>query len=82
MGVQLNTHNGACLESEDCEIAVYDYKGHAVDGWPNCFYGVAGWQSPDQFANLVAWVMQQPSSQAEIYSLTAVASGDCSEEHF
>ena len=83
MGLPLqDTRNGAGLESEDCEIAVYDPKGHGVDGWPNCHYGVAGWQSPDQFANLVAWVMQQPSPQAEAYSLIAVASGGCSEEHF
>ena len=81
-GLPLHTRNGAGLESEDCEIAVYDPKGHEVDGWPNCHYGVAGWQSPDQFANLVAWVMQQPSPQAEAYSLIAVASGGCSEEHF
>ena len=44
MGLPLHTRNGAGLESEDCEIAVYDPKGHGVDGWPNCLYGVAGWQ--------------------------------------
>jgi hypothetical protein len=75
-----NTHNGSDLQSKDCEIAIYNPQGRCLEGWPDCHYGVAGWQTPDQFANLVAWVMQQRPSQAEVYSLIAAASSP--EDHF
>lgn len=74
------TRNGSCLRSEDCELAVFDSEGQQVEGWPGCHYGVAGWQSPDQFASLVAWVVQQRPSQAQSYSLIAAASAP--EDHF
>ena len=75
-----STRNGSSLYSKDCELAVFDPKGRTVEGWPGCHYGVAGWQSPDQFANLVAWVVQQRPSQAETYNLIAAASAP--EDHF
>lgn len=77
------TVNVPCLESETCEIAVWNEKGTVDEGWPGCYQGIASYQTTDQLANVIAWVMAQKPCQSkeDFYSLVE-ATNRSKDEHF
>lgn len=75
--------NGCALESERCEIAVWNKEGTKDEGWPGCHYGIASYQTADQLANVIAWVAAQKpcESKSDFYALVE-ATNRSKDEHF